>query len=121
MTNIEVKQIELNGTKYWCDLNMLALEEFLIDVKGTTLDDVEQYLGGAGMRKVAELLHFMLEYGHRLKGEPFSMSKDELWVAIAFDVDVMVNHIYRCFPDIGNFEKKMKNKAARPTKAKAAP
>lgn len=114
--NIEVGQIELQGSKYYCELNMVALEEFL-EREGKDLTDFGDYLGaGKAISKMVKLIHFMLEYGHRVMGKPFDATVEQVAVLVGFNVEHIAAYIMAKVPT--EAKEATKKQKGRQTKAK---
>jgi len=111
--NIEIGQIEIQGQKYPCELNMAGLEEFL-EREGKQLSDIGEYLGtGQSVSKMIKLLHFMLEYGHRVMGKELSITVDQLAVVVGFDVEFVANHIMKSMPNEAKDDSEKKPKSSK--------
>lgn len=109
-----IRQITIGGQKYYAELNMAALEEFLEDREGVALADIGSYIGaGSSVRKMLRLLHFMMDYGHRLAGKELTLTADQLAVMVGFDIQHVASYIQKAMP----IEEAPVGKTGRPRKA----
>lgn len=108
-----LKTIEIGGKQYYYELNMLALEEFLEEQEGLKLSDIESYIGGGSVRKMFKLVHFAIQYGHRIAKEPLTLTLEEMGMMIGWDMSQVEQIISKIIPDLDQSKKASRQPKSR--------